>query len=366
MDWWILYQLILALGAVQGLILGAILFFSASPKRQNNRYLAALLFFFSYRLIVELLKSLDLVRQDSWTYHVFLEYNWIYGALIYFFVLTYVQPNFKWSRKDLLHFLPVGIEFLFSNWVKIQNFYWDGSRESLSWLGAQSYILWMHTPFAFLVALGLIIWYVRRAQLLLQDEQPRSNSGKASIQWLQNILKVYFYFSIIIMLVLLIDFLFFDYAFNPFYPLPTYIGLAGITYWLALEGYARRNDASLKKAIIKAGQLDQLKSIIPRLEALMQEEQLFLNPELNLRDLAERLSIKPHHLSQALNRILQKNFNDYINAYRVNEAIRLMNHPDYAHYSLMAIALESGFNSKATFNRIFKKIKGQAPSRMKE
>ena len=366
MDWWILYQLVLAFGAIQGIILGMTLFFGTSPKQQNNRFLAALLFFFSYRLAVELLKSLGFVTQESWTYHVLLEYNWIYGALIYFFVLTYVEPTFKLSRKDLWHFVPVGIEFLFSNWVKIQNFYWDGNRDSLSWLGAESYVLWMHTPFAFLVALGLIIWYVRQAQVLIQHEQPRSTSGKASIKWLQNILRVYLYFSVFIILVLLIDFLFFDYAFNPFYPLPTYIGLAGITYWLALEGYARRKETPLKKTAIKADQLDQLKAIIPRLENLMQEEQLFLNPQLTLRELAERLSTRPHHLSQALNRILQKNFNDYVNEYRVNEAIRLMNHPNYAHYSLMAIALESGFNSKATFNRIFKKIKGQAPSRMKE
>ena len=75
------------------------------------------------------------------------EFNWIYGALIYFFVKAYVTPKFRLNfKRDWIHFLPVIIEFLWSNYIKSQNFYWDGTRESLSWLGYWGYVVWMHYP----------------------------------------------------------------------------------------------------------------------------------------------------------------------------------------------------------------------------
>ena len=363
MDWWTFYFLILLLGASQGLILGFILLFSAARKKASNRFLALLLFFFSYRLIAELLESSGISNINNWGYHALLEYNWIYGALLYFFVLSYIRSEFKLQRKDWWHFLPVGLEFLFSNWVKMQNFFWDGSRESLTWVGAQSYMLWMHTPFSFTVAALLVIFYVWKGQILIKEKQAiPSPANKQRIHWLQRILVVYFIFSCLALSVHLVDYFFFNYAFDPFYIFPTYVGMALITYWLALEAYARRKEAPLKTNIGTKEKMEEWTNLVPQLEQLMQKERLFLDPTLTLQTLAERLAVKPYQLSQILNRVLGKNFNDFINEYRVNEAIRLMNHSDFSHYSLMAIALESGFNSKATFNRIFKKIKGTSPS----
>jgi len=99
-----------------------------------------------------------------------------------------------------------------------------------------------------------------------------------------------------------------------------------------------------------------------RLLALMAAEQPWLEPELTLTELAQRLRTNPGLLSRVINAGCGQNFSDFVNTYRVQEARRKLADARYAHYSLVGVALESGFNSKSTFNRVFKKLSGQAPS----
>lgn len=99
-----------------------------------------------------------------------------------------------------------------------------------------------------------------------------------------------------------------------------------------------------------------------KLLALMATEQPWLEPELTLTELAQRLRTTPNVLSKVINAGCGQNFNDFVNTYRVHEARRKLADPRFAHYSLVGVALESGFNSKSTFNRVFKKLLGQAPS----
>ncbi|MCC3159312.1 helix-turn-helix transcriptional regulator [Hymenobacter sp. 15J16-1T3B] len=99
-----------------------------------------------------------------------------------------------------------------------------------------------------------------------------------------------------------------------------------------------------------------------RLEQLMRAERPYLEPDLSLAELAARLRTNPVALSKVINSGFGQNFNDFVNGYRVTEAERLLIDPRYQHYTLVAIALESGFNSKSTFNRVFKKLRGETPS----
>jgi AraC-like DNA-binding protein len=99
-----------------------------------------------------------------------------------------------------------------------------------------------------------------------------------------------------------------------------------------------------------------------RLVQLMDQEQPWREPDLTLHELAQRLGAHPALLSRVLNTGCGQNFNDFVNTYRTQEAQRKLADPRFAHYSLMGVALESGFNSKSTFNRVFKKLTGQAPS----
>ena len=171
MDWPIIYRMLLFIGALQGVVMGGMLWRTEALQRRANRFLALLLFFLSYRLLMIGFR----VNYTSWTYHVFLEYNWLYGALLYFYVRAYIEGDGAWKRKDFVHLIPVALEFVFANFVKIQNFYWDGTQESLSWAGRQAYILWMHTPFQLIIFAGVILFYVNKSRQLLHQVRTQSS-----------------------------------------------------------------------------------------------------------------------------------------------------------------------------------------------
>lgn len=107
---------------------------------------------------------------------------------------------------------------------------------------------------------------------------------------------------------------------------------------------------------------EKAKALLERMERLMLEEKPYLDPALNLQQLAAQLQIVPHQLSQLLNQFKGESFSDFVNRYRVEHFKRIALSPSHAHLSLLGIAFESGFNSKAAFNAAFKRLTGQTPS----
>ena len=99
-----------------------------------------------------------------------------------------------------------------------------------------------------------------------------------------------------------------------------------------------------------------------KLVRLMESDRPYLNGELNAKDLAAMAGISTNHLSEILNKIEEQNFYEFVNGYRVREVKSRIKNPQFAHYTLLAIALDSGFNSKTSFNTVFKKITGKTPS----
>ena len=98
------------------------------------------------------------------------------------------------------------------------------------------------------------------------------------------------------------------------------------------------------------------------LEQLMQEERPYLDPNLNLMELAQKANMTRAGLSEVINAGFEMNFNDFVNAYRVKEVQRMLQEGKQKELSLLGIALECGFNSKATFNRVFKKLTNTSPT----
>lgn len=103
--------------------------------------------------------------------------------------------------------------------------------------------------------------------------------------------------------------------------------------------------------------------LVKQLQTIMEQEQLYRNSKLKLQDLATRLSISPHQLSQLLNDNLGKSFNTFINEYRVKAACRQIS--ELEHLSLEGIGFEVGFSSKSTFYATFKKMVGTTPAKYK-
>ncbi|WP_430969089.1 helix-turn-helix domain-containing protein [Spongiimicrobium sp. 2-473A-2-J] len=104
------------------------------------------------------------------------------------------------------------------------------------------------------------------------------------------------------------------------------------------------------------------KVYLNRLEAYMKSDTPYLNPKLTLTSLSDQLDISSNHLSQIINERLRMNFSDYINSYRVKEFKDRITSEDSKKYTVLGLALECGFNSKSSFNNVFKKLTGETPT----
>ncbi len=110
---------------------------------------------------------------------------------------------------------------------------------------------------------------------------------------------------------------------------------------------------------------EQKEEYTTHIYAFMKAEKPYLNAELTVQDLAKQLNISRHHLTEILNNDIGKNFFTFINEYRVEEVKRRLLDPKFEHLTIVAIAFESGFNSKSTFNSIFKQNTEMTPSQWK-
>lgn len=359
-----LYSLFLLLAAAQGLVLGIAALRSKKGQLISNRLLAALLFLGAYQLGVEFLRNAGLAGVNHWSYHVLIEFHWIYGPLTYFYVKSWLQPGFRMTRAEWWWLFPGLLQVIFSNWVKIQNFYWAGSPEDLPFLGSESYVLWMHTPFQYLLLLGGIGYFSWKGKRLLVSAKntEAARFEYSDLKWLKWILLAFQSFALLGMALTLVDFIWFDYAFEPFYPFPLFLGLAALTYWLALSGFVQRGDLLKPPQVpLETGKAESFSAILTGADQLMEKDRLFLDPELSLQGLAGRLGIKPYLLTRALNQLRGQSFRQYLNSYRIAEAQHLLRSSNHQHFSIAAIGFEAGFNSKATFNRTFKNESGMTP-----
>jgi AraC-like DNA-binding protein len=104
---------------------------------------------------------------------------------------------------------------------------------------------------------------------------------------------------------------------------------------------------------------EQADSFVSKLETLMNNEELYKNPNLKISDLASKMNMPSHQLSQLLNDNLEKSFATYINEHRIQEACEKIENGSYL--KIEEIGYEVGFNSKSTFFSTFKKIKNTTP-----
>ena len=99
-----------------------------------------------------------------------------------------------------------------------------------------------------------------------------------------------------------------------------------------------------------------------RLQFALTEGQLFMRQKLSLKELAEELTLPSRYVSHLINQYHDTNFRELINSYRVSAFIDKVKNPNEKHKTLLALALESGFNSKSTFNQVIKAQTGNSPS----
>lgn len=128
-------------------------------------------------------------------------------------------------------------------------------------------------------------------------------------------------------------------------------------------GYQKENPEKLK---IVEEKDEEKKILFEKLNTLLQEQKLFTAPKLNVELLANELDISVHKLSNTIKLFSEKNFNDFINDFRIALSKELLIDKAYKNYTITSIGLESGFNSKSTFYATFKKQTGFTPSQYQQ
>lgn len=158
-----------------------------------------------------------------------------------------------------------------------------------------------------------------------------------------------------------------------------YLFAFSVLLWLFSEAFAVTSAAVLvvmaAQVIVKPDAIiampqpnrnqDDLREKGRWLKQTVKERRLYEAPELTLPLLAAELAVPVHELSRIINLGLKKNFNDFINELRVHEVSRKMRQPAYDQLTLLGIAYESGFNSKTTFNRVFRAVTGKSAAEYK-
>ena len=107
---------------------------------------------------------------------------------------------------------------------------------------------------------------------------------------------------------------------------------------------------------------EESRSIYGSLLQLMEEQRVYLNPEIKIADVAHTMAIPSHYLSQVINENYGQNFLDFINKYRIEEAKNILTDKNKGSLKMLAVALDAGFSNKVSFYKNFKKFTGVLPS----
>ncbi len=363
--------IILCIGLTQGVVFAAILWKKSSKEYLANKFKAILLIVASYELLNQVLRLFDIGYYDTW-YHLTLDLEWSYGPLLYLYIKAQVTPNLKIKRKDLWLSIPIILQIFGSIYVRSQNFFWDGTKDSLTWLGFYGYAYWMNYSTLPIIASILIIFFSYKSIQLLKKLDPHEVDLK-NFKWVYNLVRLFRIYYLIVLIILVMDLAIYlntvsidYYYFTRFYYYPFFIGVAILSYWFGISSIIRDDQRVLKiRKKISDSELQILADLTSKLNTLMAEKKVYKESALTLNLLAEKLNTKAYLLTKTLNEVIHKSFTDYVNEYRVSEIQRLIQNPENDKYTLLSLAYEAGFNSKSSFNRAVKKHLGISPSELK-
>ncbi|MBN1407662.1 MAG: AraC family transcriptional regulator [Calditrichaceae bacterium] len=128
-------------------------------------------------------------------------------------------------------------------------------------------------------------------------------------------------------------------------------------------GLEQEKTGKRQEKYIKSGlSPEKAKSYLYNLMNLMEAENLYTDSNLSLNQLADKLGVSAHNLSEVINTQRNQNFFDFINQYRIDRVKKDLTDPAKSNLKILSIAFDAGFNSKASFNTIFKKFTGLTPS----
>ncbi len=215
-----------------------------------------------------------------------------------------------------------------------------------------------------------IIILVFKILIVYEKNHSRYNASNIIIKtkWLKRILYIGLLLCLLWFVSLNLLEQFFNEGYYKFYAL--WIGIAILIYWMGYSAILQKQLFNERKEIRNINQKltnnKQTPSAYSKIDSMIVENKLHLNPSLNLKTLSEYFSLSEGYISQVINKNSNLNFNDYINSLRVIDAKIMLTNIEYDNYTIIAIGLESGFNSKSSFYTAFKKFTKKTPAEYKK
>lgn len=370
---------------IQGLVFtGLLLWRGFREERLPDKLLAVLILIFTLRVTNWMLGFANWYDAHDWhsTFMFYFPFNhwFLIGPLTYFYFRSLTNRDFHFKKQDIWHFVPAMLDiiimiYVFTNdviinhWLRSKPFpYHYGTQGNLRMEGIPvvDQIMIFGAIISLLIYFFITIKLYRRYRNYYINEY-FSDTARVSFTWVRN-----FLYGVITAIA--IWFIFFiinnvaDTPLNYKQDWYSYFAWGIIIYYLSISGYYTRPEVSWQlhfepEVTGTAKPEEPVESELKqRLLYAMQGQKYYLQPELTLHDLAAELNLSPGTLSRTINVGFDKNFNDFINEFRVDAVKQKLLDPDFAHLSLLGIAFECGFNSKATFNRAFRKHTGVSPS----
>ncbi len=336
MDIHAILYLLAGLGTINGIVFGIYLLATPVGRKNANRFLG----FFLILLSIRIFRSLHFYYAglNITLYYIGHAAFFLSIPLIYFYFKATFRNHFKFKLFDLVHLVP-----LLTPTLTLHSFRYTNM------IGFALFFLYL-------------ILSHRELALFRKRVKPSPELLKSyNFYWNRNLLLLLYAATIFYFLNIL------------FRVIPYISGAVTYSFLLYLMIFYRNRYLQYNKQrkILKKYQTSGLSDIEAEqykriLFEKIKSEGLYTDPSLTLNKLADLLSLPSYQLSQLINQKLGKNFTEFINQYRIEEAKRLLIHPDFFNEKIETIAYDSGFNTPSSFYAAFKKFTGSTPSQFKK
>jgi AraC-like DNA-binding protein len=365
-----LYNAIILIGIIQGIIFSIWIFTSKKYRNNSSYYLAGTILCFSLENLQFSLNEMNFISESTLFNVVYVPWATLVPPFLLFYGVTFLNPELKISKRLKWLYLPFVFMLLVSSVYKVsvyllqENGMMTTTINNITWIG--------ETYGDFLNILFFVVIIIVLLNKIHNYEKSHVIYSRDTIKIQLNWLKLTLFVLVVLMIVWLsftVGYLIDDEL--VFYPL--YLAASLTIYWLGYIGIYKigineqrqkiREVVIHKEVLLKESSFinEQLSSF----ENLIKEKRLFLDGNLKLDTIASQLNVSKGHLSRTVNSELGISFSDYINNLRVEEAKSYLSNPEFDRYTLVAIGLEAGFNSKSTFYSTFKKFTGLTPLQFK-
>lgn len=360
-----IWALLILLGAVHGFFLALVLALRKGNQPANCIF-ALLLLCMAMHLAEYAITITGLVFRFPHLMFSTYPLLFVVGPLFYLYILAYMGGDIGWNWKTLRHFIPalvvllLFLPFYLQNGKEKTGFFLEATRNAFREVPPEQFMLMLAQ------ALQMLAYLCASHRLIgrKQEELARlsANGNLLKVSWLQKATLVFLAFTAFFLLITVLLIFSGQYRFEI-----DYLVLLALAVLVYAVGYVALMQPTLFNEPIRFSRATTLlpgetaQQIRKALLDYMETQKPFLEEGLRLDDLAAALDAPAHHISEVLSNELHTNFFDFVNGYRVEKAKALLRSPEFRDAKILAIAFDSGFGNKATFNRVFKKFTGLTP-----